>query len=115
MSFDEVARVLFYASILPGFVVIGVLAWNGQLRASDLRLLAVLLWIAGCVFGLQMLGLVLLRMGEPRQGLLYLNTVLIGCLAVLPWVLALRRVVSPAAAARAVGLLVAAGLLLRVR
>lgn len=92
MSMDEVARVLFYASILPAFVMVGVLAWNGQLRASDWKMVAVLLWIAASVFGLQMLGLVLLRMNVPRQGLLYMNTALIGLLAILPWVVVLRRV-----------------------
>ena len=112
MSHDEMLRTFLYIIIIPGSAYMGVQVWNAVIMPKGLRRpVAIFLWAQAAIYTMFMVGLFLLRLYHPIQGLVWVNTgfILIQALTIVLAIvklLKLRRLkILPALLLLAFGLL----------
>ena len=77
--------------MIPGAFYVGIRVWNAVIMPSGIRRPgAVFLWLQSSIYSLFMIGLFLLRLWQPVQALVWLNTFLIMTQAVMVLVVILR-------------------------
>ena len=91
MSTDEILRTISYCVMIPGAAYVGIRVWNAAIMPSGIRRpVAVFLWLQSAIYSLFMIGLFLLRLWQPQQSLVWLNTFLIMTQAIMVVVVILR-------------------------
>lgn len=91
MAADEVMRSLFYSIIITCGGYLGIKVWNAVIMPEQLRKpVAMFIWLQSGIYALFMTGLFLLRLWQPSQALLWLNTALIGTQAAITLLVVFR-------------------------
>ena len=84
MSVDEILRTISYCVMIPGAFYVGVRVWNAAIMPPGIRRpVAMFLWLQSSIYALFMIGLFLLRLWQPVEALVWLNTFLIMTQAVM--------------------------------
>jgi len=107
MSIDEMSRAFDYIIIVLLVPHIGVRVWNAVVMPDELRRpVAVFLWLQAAIYAFFMIGLLLLRLWQPSETMVWMNTILIKVQMLTAVVVAIRM--SKMHAARLIQVLVLA-------